>query len=122
MEAWWNEVVYTIGLVIEAMAVLVIGYASIEAFIRVLRVGLTRTSEAEKRRVYLRYLRWLVAGLTFQLASDIVHTAVVPSWEQLVRVAVIAIIRTFLGFFLDRDMRAAASGDLAGVSEDKKES
>ena len=48
--------------------------------------------------------RWLVAGLTFQLAADIVQTTVAPSWDEIGRLAAIAAIRTFLTFFLDRDI------------------
>ena len=42
-----------------------------------------------------------MAGLTFQLAADIVHTTVTPGWDEIGRVAAIAVIRTFLTFFLD---------------------
>ena len=73
----------------------------------VLRVLAGKQTDAEKRGVYLRYLRWLVAGLTFQLAADIVHTVFATTWEQLGQVAVIAVIRTFLGYFLERDMSEA---------------
>ena len=50
-----------------------------------------------------RYARWLIAGLTFQLAADIIETSVTTSWEAIARVAAIAVIRTFLNFFLERD-------------------
>ncbi len=52
----------------------------------------------------MRYARWIVAGLTFQLAGDIVHTAVAPTWDEIGRLGAIAVIRTFLAYFLDRDM------------------
>jgi uncharacterized membrane protein len=56
------------------------------------------------REVWLRYARWLVAGLTFQLGADIIETSVTTDWEGIVRVAAIAVIRTFLNFFLERDL------------------
>jgi uncharacterized membrane protein len=52
----------------------------------------------------MRYARWLVAGLTLQLAADIVDTAIAPSWDEIGKLAAIAAIRTFLNFFLERDM------------------
>jgi len=55
----------------------------------------------------VQYGRWLVAGLTFQLAADIVETAVAPTWDEIGRLAAIALIRTFLDFFLERDLAAA---------------
>ena len=60
----------------------------------------------ENRAVWLDFARWLVAGLTLQLAADIVQTTIAPTWDEVGRVAAIAAIRTFLTFFLDRDMDA----------------
>jgi uncharacterized membrane protein len=53
---------------------------------------------------WLRLGRWLVAGLTFQLAADILETAITTSWEEVGRLAAIAAIRTALNFFLERDL------------------
>src|SRR3546814_2428302 len=41
----------------------------------------------EKRDVWLRYSRWLVAGLTFQVAADVVHSSVAPTWDDIGRLA-----------------------------------
>jgi uncharacterized membrane protein len=57
-----------------------------------------------ERDVWLRYARWLVAGLTFQLAADIIETAITTDWDAVGRIAVIAVIRTFLNYFLERDL------------------
>jgi uncharacterized membrane protein len=50
------------------------------------------------------YARWLAAGLTIQLAADIIETSITTSWDAVARVASIAVIRTFLNFFLERDL------------------
>ena len=59
----------------------------------------------------LGFAHWLIAGLTFQLAADIVHTTVTPGWDEIGRVAAIAAIRTFLTFFLDRDIELQSRHD-----------
>ena len=56
----------------------------------------------------MRYAHWLVAGLTFQLASDIVHSAIAPTWNEIGQLGAIAVIRTFLTYFLDRDLAEAS--------------
>ena len=61
-------------------------------------------SNAAKRAAWLEFARWLVAGLTFQLAADIVNTTIAPTWDEIGRLAAIAAIRTFLTLFLDRDI------------------
>jgi uncharacterized membrane protein len=91
-------------VMIDAMALVIIVVGTIEAFVNGLRVMASSSSGHERRDVWLRYARWLVAGLTFQLAGDIVETAIAPSWQDIGRLAAIAVIRTFLNFFLERDL------------------
>ena len=91
-------------VVIDAMALVIIVVGTVEAFVNGLRAMLSSPSGHERRDVWLRYARWLVAGLTFQLAGDIIETAVAPTWQDIGRLAAIAVIRTFLNYFLDRDV------------------
>jgi uncharacterized membrane protein len=56
---------------------------------------------------------YLAIALEFQLAADILSTAVAPSWDQIGKLAAIAIIRTALNFFLTREMREQTAGEAA---------
>src|SRR6476661_3948080 len=47
---------------------------------------------------------WLVVALEFQLAADIVGTIVSPTMAHLVELGAIALIRTFLNYFLGREL------------------
>ncbi len=116
MEQTLHLAAHYLALVLEALALLVIAIGGLEAASGIFRVMLKqRASDAEKRGVWLGFARWLVAGLTFQLAADIVHTTITPNWDDIGRVAAIAAIRTFLTFFLDRDIeleyRRGGDGD-----------
>ena len=92
--------------VIELMALLVIAGGTLEAFAGAAYFMLTqRRDPAAGREIWLRYSRWLIAGLTFQLAADIISTSSAPSWQDVGQLAAIAVIRTFLNFFLERDQR-----------------
>jgi uncharacterized membrane protein len=104
VEELFKEYTAYAGLAIEAVGVLLIALGSAVAVVQGLQVFVTRASAFEKRVVWLHYAQWLIAGLTFQLAADIVHTAIAPSWDDIGKLATIAVIRTFLTFFLDRDM------------------
>jgi uncharacterized membrane protein len=91
--------------VIDCMALAIIAIGTIEAFFKGLRVMLSSSAMGhEKREVWLQYARWLVAGLSFQLAADILATSVAPTRDELVRLAIIAAIRVFLNFFLEKDL------------------
>lgn len=107
MESALAAVTHYVALVIEAMALLIIAFASVEAFVAAVRALDARgaLSGDERRAVWMRYARWLVAGLTFQLAADLVDTAIAPTWDEIGRLAAIAAIRTFLNYFLERDMQ-----------------
>jgi len=93
-------------IAIDAMAVIIIVAGTIEMFIACLRsVFFPSRTGTELRDGYLRYARWLMAGLTLQLANDIIISARAPTWDDIGRLAAIAFIRTFLNFFLERDIR-----------------
>jgi uncharacterized membrane protein len=99
--------------VIDAIAVVIILVGTISAFISMLRVMRARPEGHERRLVWIAYARWLVAGLTFQLAADIIESTVVESWDAVGRLAAIAAIRTFLNYFLERDIAEVRERDAA---------
>jgi len=109
MKEWLVLITEQAILAIDVLAVVVIVAASVEAFIRSVRAAVLSAGDRQKQEIWLRYARWLVAGLTFQLAADILETSITTSWEAIGRIAAIAVIRTLLNFFLDRDL-AAVSG------------
>src|SRR5437867_2600150 len=123
MEALLHEIAHYVALLLEAIAILVIAFGGIEALINILFLMFERrTSNIEKRAVWLEFERWLVAGLTFQLAADIVNTSFSPTWEEVGRLAAVAAIRTFLSYFLDHEVEnlrrlqnAATSAEAAGA-------
>lgn len=110
------------SVIINAVAVLVVVYGTIEAFVALLRTSFGATTSHSYRSLYLRYAHFLIGGLTFQLAADIVETAIAPDWEEIGRLAAIAAIRTFLNFFLERDIsevREAGPGQGEGAAPTK---
>ena len=94
-----------VALGIEVIAIVIIAGGAIEAVVGILRVlARAGTTNQDRRHVWLMFARWLVAGLTFQLAADLVNSSFDPTWDELGRLATIAVIRTFLSFFLDREL------------------
>lgn len=105
MEDWLAIITRHAVVVIEAMALVIIIFGTAEAFLKgLLAMFSAPTQSLQFRQVWMRYARWLIAGLTFQLAADIIATAITPGWEDVGRLAAIAVIRTFLNFFLERDL------------------
>ncbi|KMM16965.1 DUF1622 domain-containing protein [Synechococcus sp. GFB01] len=56
--------------------------------------------------VRLSFGSWLSMALEFQLGADIVATTAAPSGANLLQLAAIALIRTFLNVFLAREIEA----------------
>lgn len=98
-----------VAIGLEALSVLFIALGAAEAAYRVLIPWiLRRATPGVRREAWLGFARWLLLGLEFMLAADIVRTAIAPSFEQLGQLAAIAVIRTFLNYFLERDLERAA--------------
>jgi uncharacterized membrane protein len=91
-------------ILIDAMAVILIVVGTVEAFVLGIKALLSSATGHERRDIWLRHARWLVAGLTFQLAADVIETSITTDWQAVGRIAAIAVIRTFLNYFLDRDL------------------
>jgi uncharacterized membrane protein len=106
------------ALALEAVAILIIGLGGLEAAFRVLWPLLRRQmSHGLRRDAWLSFARWLVLGLEFMLAADIVRTVIEPNWADLGQLGVIAVIRTFLNYFLERDLEAAAKAEIGNPTE-----
>ena len=94
-----------IAIQVEAAAALIILAGAIEAFIGVVRSFFIVGPKTDARkRVWLRFGVWLLLGLEFELAADVVRTAISPGWNDIAQLAAIAVIRTFLNYFLEKDL------------------
>lgn len=109
---------------IELCAAVLIGLAAIQATARSLWLFFARpkpaaqyqtgqghttqcpTSGTEEIRLTLG--RWLALALEFELAADILRTAVAPTWNEIGQLAAIVVLRTALNFFLQREIDHAA--------------
>lgn len=97
-----------VSFVIEVAAVLVIAFGAAEAFVRLF--GLLVTSpygHGDRKAVWRRFGTWLLFGLEFALAADIIESVLTPTWEDIGQLAAIAAIRTFLNYFLEKDLEKA---------------
>ena len=104
MEEWLHSVTRDAVVVIDAMALIIIVIGTVEAFFTGLWAAFPAPAHSRFREILVRYGRWLVAGLTFQLAADIIETSIAPTWQDVGQLGAIAVIRTFLNYLLERDL------------------
>lgn len=109
MEDIFKNVAIYVALALEAISILVVAVGGLEAAYRSLWPLLRgRVTHGMRRAAWLSLARWLLLGLEFMLAADVVRTAISPDWEAIGQLGAIAVIRTFLNFFLERDLEAAS--------------
>ncbi|MGY1722044.1 DUF1622 domain-containing protein [Blastococcus sp. SYSU DS0533] len=104
MEELLQEIVNVLVVIVEACGAAVIIIGAVWAFLLFLWVGFRDRSTRAFVPVRLTLGRFLALGLEFQLAADVLKTAVAPSWEEIGQLAAIAAIRTALNYFLGREI------------------
>ena len=95
-------------LALETVGAMVIGAGAINA-VRILTVASwQRRVETKFASARMTLGSWLALALEFQLAADVLETAIAPNWTQIGKLAAIATIRTALNYFLTRESRELA--------------
>ena len=93
---------------VEGLAAIIIGFAAIEATLRAVLIFTKPASPPEaKELVRLRLGRWLALALEFELAADILRTAIAPTWNEIGQLAAIVVLRTALNYFLQQEIEKA---------------
>jgi uncharacterized membrane protein len=97
---------------VEAAGALVIAVAVVEATLGGALLFARRGPAAVRSpmEVRLRLGWWLSLALEFELAADILRTAVAPTWDEIGKLAAIAALRTLLNHFLQREIEEMGNG------------
>ena len=110
MEELFIQAARAAVLLIEAAAVLVVTFGSLEALFKlVIVMAKPGASHGMRKAIWRRFGVWLLLGLEFALAADIITSVISPTWQDIGELGAIAVIRTFLNYFLERDLENAES-------------
>jgi uncharacterized membrane protein len=106
-ESLLREVVDLLVRLVEGAGALIIFVGAAWAFVQFVRAGLRRGRDAGRAFVEIRLSlgRFLTLGLEFQLAGDVLRTAIAPSFAEIGQLAAIAAIRTALNYFLAKEIK-----------------
>jgi uncharacterized membrane protein len=107
MEEQFRGIAANVALAVEAGAVVIVAVGSAQALFTVI-TSLFAPSAAMsvRKQVWISYAMWLLLGLEFELAADIIRSVIAPTWQEIGQLAAIAAIRTFLNYFLSRDIES----------------
>lgn len=107
LNSWLEHMAEALRLLLEGVSVICVAVGFLAALGESLRLLGRRQSQGPRlNRIRLRFGSWLSMALEYQLAADIVATTTVPSDENLIKLAAVALIRTFLNVFLGREVEA----------------
>ena len=112
MEAFVEEAATWIALAVEASAVMIIAFGAVEALTAIV-VNVSRAPRGtaiHRKVIWVRFGVWLLLGLEFELAADIIRSTISPSWTDVGQLGAIAVIRTVLNYFLEKDLEKYAGG------------
>ena len=112
------EIVALLKITIESIALIILALAIVKAVKALIFHNRRMDREAKLAQVRLDLGIALALSLEFLLAADIVATAVSPSWDALGKLATISAIRTFLNFFLEKEVKELARERLAKSQRD----
>jgi uncharacterized membrane protein len=113
-----HMLVQWLRLTLEAIGALVIAAGAVRGL---MAFAASRSAPAEVRFVPIRLTlaRYLSLALEFQLAADILSTAISPSWDEIGKLAAIAVIRTGLNYFLGLEVKNESESLAAGPSREQ---
>jgi len=90
-------------LAIEAVGATVIGIGALSTTY-MYALSLLGLRNYTNTQIRLHLGQYLALGIDFQLGSDILGTAVSPTFEEVVLLAAIVVIRTVLNYFLSKEL------------------
>ena len=100
-----GQAVFFLEVILEIIAILIITSAALMTLQKLLkRMSRVKNYEAWEF-IRLEFALVLALSLEFLLAADIVSTAFSPTWDAIGKLGAITGIRTFLNFFLQKEVQ-----------------
>lgn len=113
-----RDVVDLLVRLVETGGAIVIFSGAVVAFVRFVITAVRERQAGSFVPVRLDLGRFLALGLEFQLAADVLRTAIAPTFKEIGELAAVAAIRTALNFFLAREIREERNE--VGAADDER--
>jgi len=121
MEEIAKNITLTISHAVEILAALVIGVAVLQVVWSYANSFVKINYAISKEAIRIQFGSSVAVALELMLGADVLATAVAPSWDELGKLAAIAVIRTALNYFLERELRHVKEVRMEHSLDDEKE-
>jgi uncharacterized membrane protein len=105
MEQLAKYITLTVSHAVEILAALIIGAAVFQVVWNYGRLFIKLNDSISKEGIRIQFGSSVAVALELMLGADVLATAVAPSWDELGKLAAIAVIRTALNYFLERELK-----------------
>jgi len=105
MEEAVKNLAVVVGIGIEAISILIIAVAVIKAMYALLVRLAKDTSRMSNEGIRVQLGSSIAIALELLLGADILQTAVAPTWNDLGQLSAIAVLRTGLNYFLEKELK-----------------
>lgn len=109
MEEFALNTTITISHAVEILAALIIGVAVLQVVITYFRLFFQPLGNITKEEIRVKFGSSVAVSLELLLGADVLATAVAPSWDDIGKLAAIAVLRTALNYFLERELKHSKS-------------
>jgi len=90
---------------VEMLAAVIIGIAVVRTLYSYIFFLKSPSSKITKEEIRLQFGSSVAVSLELLLGADVLATAVAPSWDDIGKLAAIAVIRTALNYFLEKELK-----------------
>ncbi|GAB7015388.1 hypothetical protein JCM10550A_07540 [Methanogenium cariaci] len=96
------EFLHILTFFFEVTGAIIIIYGGLTAIVKMLLLEFRRI-KIPYNQIRMSLTSKIVFGLEFLIAADILATIVAPTQQELIMLAVVVVIRTVLGYFLEKE-------------------
>jgi uncharacterized membrane protein len=104
MEEIAKQVTVQISYAVEILAAIIIGIAVMQTLFSYLSLFKPSGKKITKEEIRLQFGSSVAVSLELLLGADVLATAVAPTWDEIGKLAAIAILRTALNYFLEIEL------------------
>ena len=111
MKDWAEVITKYLSSFVEILAAVVIGIALLQFLYRYTSNIFKPNTETVNQGIRIQFGSSLTVALELLLGADILATAIAPTWDDIGKLAAIAVLRTALNFFLERELKTSGLQD-----------
>ncbi len=105
MEEIAKQITINVSHAVEMLAAVIIGIAVIKTLFNYFSLLKSSASKISKEEIRVQFGSSVAVSLELLLGADVLATAVAPSWDDIGKLAAIAVLRTALNYFLERELK-----------------